>query len=104
MSCTQVNKLSNSTQGKNCNNLCKKFAKCKCSICKSQSFCNNGCNTCKRNHTCYAINYCSNYNLSINRAKSVVSDIKLKNMLLADKHSDEYNMAVNEFINNMINE
>lgn len=98
MSCTQVNKPSNSTQDKR--SRCRQF-KCKCMTCRFIQFCCTGCNTCKYDTK---VTYCGDYGLSVNRAKSVVSDIGLKNMLLADKHSDEYKTAVNEFINNMINE
>ena len=90
-----------SMQDKTFKNLCKKFAKCKCSVCKLQSFCNNGCNTCKRIHACYAINYCSNYQLSVNRAKEAVSDVCLKNELSANKHSIEYTQTLDNFINRM---
>ena len=88
-------------QDKNFHNLCKRVDKCQCSVCKLQSFCNNGCNTCKRNHACYIVNYCSNYKLSVNRAKEAVSDVSLKNSLSSDKHLLEYQCALDNFINSM---
>lgn len=78
---------------------CRQF-KCKCMTCRFMQFCGTGCNTCKHDAK---VTYCGDYGLSINRAKSVVSDIKLKNMLLADKHYDEYCATLTKFIDNIIN-
>lgn len=90
-----------SMQGKNFHNLCKRFAKCQCSVCKLQSFCKNGCDVCKRTHTCYAVNYCSSYKLSVQSAKEAVSDVSLKNVMSSNKHSFEYKRALNNFINSL---
>ena len=90
-----------SMQGKTFHNCCKRFAKCQCSVCKLQSFCKNGCDVCKRNYTCYEVNYCSDYKLSVNRAKEAVSDVSLKNVMSSNKHSFEYKRALNNFINSL---
>lgn len=90
-----------STQDKNFHNLCKRFAKCQCCVCKVQSLCKNGCDVCKRNHACYAVNYCSDYKLSVHRAKEAVSDVSLKNAMSSNKHSFEYQHALDSFINSM---
>lgn len=90
-----------SMQGKNFHNLCKRFAKCQCSVCKLQSLCKNGCDVCKLNHTCYEVNYCSDYKLSVHHAKEAVSDVSLKNKLSSNKHSLEYKRALNNFINSL---
>lgn len=98
MNSTQVNKPSNYMQIKR--DRCRQF-KCKCMTCRFVQFCGTGCNTCKHDAK---VTYCGDYGLSINRAKNVVSDIKLKNMLLADRHSNEYKAALNNMINNIVNE
>ena len=90
-----------SMQDNNFHNLCKRFAKCQCSVCKLQSLCKNGCNVCKRNHTCYEVNYCSDYKLSVQSAKEAVSDVSLKNELSNNRHSLEYKRALNNFINSL---
>lgn len=91
----------NSMQDKNFHNRCKWFAKCQCSVFKLQSFCNNGCDACKRNHAYYTVNYCSDYKLSVHRAKEAVSDVSLKNELSSSTHSLEYKHALDNFINSM---
>ena len=90
-----------SMQDETFHNLCKRFAKCQCSVCKLQSFCNNGCDVCKRNNTCYEVNYCSDYKLSVQSAKEAVSDVSLKNVMSSNKHSFEYKCALNNFINSL---
>ena len=90
-----------SMQGKNFHNCCKWFAKCQCAVYKLQSFCNNGCDTCKRNRAYYTVNYCSDYKLSVQSAKEVVSDVSLKNELSNNRHSFEYKRALNNFINSL---
>ena len=90
-----------SMQDKIFHNLCKRFAKCQCSVCKLQSLCKSGCDVCKRNHACYAVNYCSDYKLSVQSAKEAVSDVSLKNELSNNKHSLEYKRALNNFINSL---
>ena len=90
-----------SMQYKTLHNLCKRFAKCQCSVCKSQPLCKNGCDVCKRNHTCYEVNYCSDYKLSVQSAKEAVSDVSLKNELSNNRHSLEYKRALNNFINSL---
>lgn len=90
-----------SMQDKIFHNFCKRFAKCHCSVCKLQSLCKSGCDVCKRNHACYEVNYCSDYKLSVQSAKEVVSDVSLKNELLNNKHSLEYKHALNNFINSL---
>lgn len=64
---------------------CGQF-KCKCMTCKFLQFCATGCNTCKNN---IKTSYCCEYGLSVNRAKNIVSNIILKDGLLADKHSEQ---------------
>lgn len=55
----------------------------------------------ERNHTCYEVNYCSDYKLSVQSAKEAVSDVSLKNVMSSNKHSFEYKRALNNFINSM---